>query len=273
MKLLHLSIASIIVSGIGLLLLLGITLQSHTRLEAAKTELNELFELRHRIDHLSVATDSLLLFGAGPELWRRLQAEAEDIQRRLRQQGEKHPEALKAAHRVQVLLDAVANLAAPVGSSPTPEGSPESGPDSAPDRTPASSTRASDPGSRSAIEPPPMTERTRIILSQIASHGVMLDIALDALLRERRQAIAQEANQIAIRLAGSAILFGLLCISAFGLIYRRVAAPVRSLTQTLEHLYQGDLDARAVVKGRDELALLAAIPAVPHPFARPPFGR
>ncbi|MBK5929617.1 EAL domain-containing protein [Halochromatium salexigens] len=223
MKLLHLSIASILGSALGLLLLLAITLQSHAKLEAAKTEVNELFALRHRIDDLSVASDNLLLFGAGPELWRRLRADAEDIQRRLQVRGRQHSEALKAAHRVQVLIEAVAHRVAPASS-----------------------------------EPLPMPERTRIILSQIASHGVVLDTALDALLRERRHAIAQEANQIALRLAGSAILFGLLCISAFGLLYWRVAAPVRSLTQTVERIHQGDLNARATVQGGDELARLAA---------------
>lgn len=233
MKLLHISVASILGSSVGLLLLLGITFQSHTRLEAAKSELDELFELRQRIDHLSMASDSLLLFGAGPELCRRLRAEAEDIERRLRRQGLQHPKALKAAHRVQVLIDAVAHLAAPADSGLAPDNG-------------------------SVIEPPPMTERVRIILSQIASHGAVLDIALDALLRERRQAITEDANQIAIRLAGAAILFALLCISAFALIYWRVAAPVRSLMQTLERIYQGDSDARATVKGADELALLAA---------------
>ncbi len=233
MKLLHLSVASILGSGIGLLLLLGITLQSHNRLEAAKAEITDLFELRHRIDHLSVATDSLLLFGAGPELWRRLRADAEDIQRRLQLQAFQHPQALKAAHRVQILIDAVAQLAVPANSGLAP-------------------------GNGSVIEPLPMTDRTRIVLSQIAGHGVAMDTALDGLLRERRQAVAQETNQIAIRLAGSVILFGLLCISAFGLLYWRVAAPVRSLTHTVERIHQGDLDARATAKGGHELARLAA---------------
>ena len=232
MKLLHLSVASILVSGVGLLLLLVITVQSSTELNTAKAEVNDLFELRQRIDHLSVASDSLLLFGASAELWQRLRAEAEDIQRRLRVLGSQRPEALKAAHRIEVLIEAVAHLtvapSAPLG-----------------------------PTRGAVIEPPPMPERTRIILNQIASHGIVLDSALDALLRERRAAIAREANQIALRLTGSTLLFGLLCIGAFGLIYWRVAAPVRRLTQTVERIRQGDLNARAKVKGHDELAQLA----------------
>lgn len=247
MKLLHLSVASVIGSAIGLALLLLLTLQGTREINAAKDQADTLFELRHRIDNLSVAADNLLLFGATAELWQRLRADAEAIERQLKQLGAEEPKALKAALRIRALSDALATLASPSASTATNAG--------APPRTPAGNLAGDDP---SMIEPLEIPEPARIQLNQIAAQGVMIDTAMDLLLRERRQAIAQRGTLIAVRVAISALLFGLLCISLLGLIYWRVATPVRNLTQTVEQISRGNLDARANVSGRDELALLAS---------------
>jgi len=239
MRLVHLSVASVLGSAIGLLLLLAITIQSAAELHATKAQVRALFELSHRIDNLSAAADDLLLFGASSELWRSLHADAADIELQLQQMGAEQPEALKAAYRVGALIDALAALTVPSTSD-------------------SSEDEALAPASRGMIEPLRIPEPARIQLNQMAAHGVMLDAALNILVRERRQALARNATLIAVGLAISAVLFGLLCISAFSLIYWRVAAPVRSLTRTVERIHEGDVDARANVKGRDELALLAS---------------
>jgi len=239
MRLVHLSVASMLGSAIGLLLLLGITLQSAAELNATKAQVKALFELSDRIDNLSAAADGLMLFGASPELWQRLHAEAVDIELELQRLGAKESEAFTAAYRVRTLTDALAALTVPsaVGSSEDDGLAPASG---------------------GMIEPPKIPEQARIQLNQIAGHGVMLDAAINILVRERRQALAKHATMVTVGLAISALLFGLLCIGAFSLIYWRVANPVRSLTRTVELIQEGDLDARASVKGRGELALLAS---------------
>lgn len=239
MRLLHLSLASLLGSAVGLLLLLAITIQSTSALNGAKTDLDALFELRHRIDNLSVAADNILLFGASPTLWQRLRTDAEDIEQQLQALSNEQPDAAGVAYRIRTLTDALTMLratsAGTIGHAQTPGATGDS-----------------------QIEPLQMPERARILLSQIAGHGVMVDEAMGLMLTERREAITREGTRIVVRLALSALVLGLLSIGAFSLIYWRIAAPVRSLAKTVERVSQGDLSARSMVKGRDELAMLAS---------------
>jgi PAS domain S-box-containing protein len=239
MRLLHLSLASLLGSAVGLLLLLAITIQSTSALNSAKTDLDALFELRHRIDNLSVAAGNILLFGASPTLWQRLRTDAEDIEQRLQALSNEQPDAAGVAYRIRTLTDALTMLratsAGAIGHTQTPGATGDG-----------------------EIEPLQMSERARILLSQIAGHGVMVDEAMGLMLTERREAITREGTRIVVRLALSALVLGLLSIGAFSLIYWRIAAPVRSLAKTVERVSQGDLSARSMVKGRDELAMLAS---------------
>ncbi|MBK1703693.1 EAL domain-containing protein [Halochromatium glycolicum] len=240
MKLLHLSIASIIGSALGVLLLLALTLNAADQVRSIQADISELFSLRERIDQLSVATDNLVLQGAGAELAGSVRTEADAIRAQLEGLGDTHPDALKAARLVELLITNlfIITNGSSAGSS-------------------AGAGSAGDGAEALTIRPAPVSDQSRILLSQIAQHGIALDTALDDVLRERRAALANRAQAAAVRLVIAALLFGLLCIAAFGLIYWRIATPIRRLTQTVARIGAGDGNARAQVSGRDETAVLA----------------
>ncbi len=234
MKLTQLSIAGVVGSAIGLVVLVGVALQSVDRMRVKQAEIADLLVLQSRIDEFSVASDNLLLFGADPSLWEAYRDDAGAIQEKLRRLGDEHPDARKAAHHMALIVEAV--------------GDARNGP-------PATEWFG---GEQSAGGGPlGLGVRSRIIMNQVAGHGIALDTALNAALRQRQQLIAGEANWIAGAFAGSTLLFALLCIAVFVLLHRRISGPTRELAAKMARIRSGDLDARADVSGSDELAALA----------------
>lgn len=235
MRLVRLSVISIVGCLAGLALLAAVVLAGLERLDQAQARTGELFELRERINDFSVASDSVLLYGADAELWAAYRADARALQAELRRVGGGNPDAQRAARQIGVILDALAVAGAPHDAAPGADGS-------APGRG----------------GPLALPQRGRIIMNQVAGHGIALDTALDSLLRGRQQMIAREAAWIGAALAGAALLFGILCVTAFGLIHRRIARPIRGLSGTIERIRAGDMDVRASVAGDDELAELSS---------------
>ncbi|MDZ7851650.1 MAG: EAL domain-containing protein [Halomonas sp.] len=232
MKLIHLSVASIIGCLLGLAVLIGITLSGLDEIRVKQEQVADLLDLKAREDDFSVASDRLLLFGADAELLADYRREGEALQQHLRQVGAESTAERKAVDRVEALLDRV--TAEVEQSADTSATAPET--------------------SRGALDIP---TRSRIVMNQVAELGGAVDSALDALLRERQRAIASDAMWIGGSLAGAAVLFGILSVIAFLLIHRRVAVPARALAHTLNAIRAGDADARAPVHGDDELADLA----------------
>lgn len=78
----------------------------------------------------------------------------------------------------------------------------------------------------------------------------------DAMVRksERARRVAQRLSQIAVASSVGAVLLGIL---ASMLLVARLLRPLLYLSQAAERIGQGDLDARAQIHGRDELARLA----------------
>ena len=231
MKLYRLSLISIVACVLGLVVLLALSVRSAQQMEAKQAEIGDLLSLDERIDTFSTASDSLLIAGADRDLWQTYRTEGRNLQAELEALGRSHPDALKAAHRVRVMVAAV---------------------ESALDQAELAKEATGE-----AIEPLDVPPRSRIIMQQVANQGIALDTALDDALGERQRAIASEARWIAAALAGSALVFGALCVIAFGLIHRRMALPARTLVATLERIRNGDTEARAAVGGNDELAQLA----------------
>jgi len=226
-RLVHLSIASIAGCLLGLVILIGLTLDSVQEVRAKQAEVAELLALQARMDDFSVASDSLLLFGADDGLLAAYRKEAAALQQRLRAMGGSGPGAPRAVHRVEEIATTVAREIERRADTGAGDGPLELGP------------------------------RSRIVMNQVAGLGGEMDSALDTLLRERQRQIARDAAWIGGGLAGAALLFGALSVIAFVLIHRRVAAPARALADTLQAIRGGDLDARAAVRGDDELADLA----------------
>lgn len=107
MKLVHLSVASIIGCLLGLLILVGIILNSVHEVGVRQEQVADLLALQARINDFSVASDSLLLFGADADLLAAYRREGQDLQQRLRQLDAESPDVRRAAHRIETLLDAV----------------------------------------------------------------------------------------------------------------------------------------------------------------------
>ncbi|MDX1608738.1 MAG: EAL domain-containing protein [Halofilum sp. (in: g-proteobacteria)] len=238
MNLYRLSLFSIVGCLTGLVLLLLVTLQSADQVRAKQAEIGDLLELRGRIDDFSAASDSLVLSGADPGLWRAYRAEAQVLRERLGRLGESHPDASKAARRIDAMVGSVAAALDIAGAD--------------------AGTGFRVPDTNRAIGSLDVPPRSRIIMQQVAGQGIALDTALDDVLHERQQAIAREATWIGATLAGSALLFGALCVVAFGLIHGRVGRPARALVDTLENIRAGNTHARAPITGKDELARVAA---------------
>jgi len=227
----RLSLISIAACLVGLVALLAMTVHSARQMDARQNAIADLLALGERIDAVSAASDSLLLLGADPGLWQGYLAETQSLREELERLGDVHPDARKAAHRMRTMTEAVDAALAGIDAEPG--------------------------GPGRALEPLDMPMRARIIMQQVANQGIALDTALDDAVDERQRSIAREARWIGATLAGSALLFGALCVVAFGLIHRRMALPARSLVSTLERIRAGDTRARAAVTGNDELSRLA----------------
>ncbi|MDZ7842736.1 MAG: EAL domain-containing protein [Gammaproteobacteria bacterium] len=232
MKLANLSIAGVVGAGAGLLVLVVVALQSLDHVRVKQAEVADLLTLQNEINEFSVASDNLLLFGADPSLWQAYQEDARAIQDRLRRLSGDHPEAAKAVRHMSLIIDEVAQAReAPLAAAP--------------------------PGEAADGGPLGLGARSRVIMNQVAGHGIALDTVLNVALRERQQLIAREANWIAGAFAGSTLLFGILCMGGFVLIYRRISGPTREIAEKMARIRGGDLAARAEVSGSDEFADLA----------------
>lgn len=227
MKLVHISVASLASCLLGLLVLVVITLNSVGEVRTKQEEIAELLSLQTRINDFTLASSSLLLFGADDGLLAAYRDEGEALQQRLLQMDVDSAGQRKTAHRIEQLLNAVRTALGHGAGPDTPH---------------------------HALDLP---ARSLIILHHAGGLGGAVNSALDELLRERQRVIAREAWWIGASLAGAALLFGLLTMIAFLLIHRRVAAPARVITRTLSAIRGGNPDARADVRGADELAELS----------------
>ncbi|MDN3519707.1 EAL domain-containing protein [Aquisalimonas lutea] len=235
MRLIHLSIASIVFCLVGLVVLAVVAVTSIHRMETKNAEIAELLELSKRIDDISAASDSLLLFGADPDLWEAFQADLRRIQERLERFDTSYPNAAQGARQIALIHEVLRSAAASDAQPASPEGS----------------------RSSRALSPLDISARSRIIMNQVAGHGIALDQSLDRLVRKRREDIAQESRWITGTFAGSALLFGGLCVAAFGLIHHRLGGPAHSIAQTVNRVRRGNPNARAQIRGTDEMAMLA----------------
>jgi len=233
MNLSRLSLISIIACVAGLLLLLTVTLMSTQQLHEKQDAMGQMLDLQGRIQNFTTASTSLLLDGADPGLWEAYRADSRRILASLEEIGADFPGARRAARRIELIVDAVQ-----AGLEPGAGG-------------------LTDPPPNPSAQQPAGSERMRSTIQQVTNHSIMLGAGLESALRERRRAIARESSRIRMLLTGAALLFGALCVIAFGLIHTRIARPARHIAATLDHIRTGKADARANVSGNDELSRLA----------------
>jgi len=232
-KLAHLSVASIIACVIGLLALAGFGLSSVERMRGKQAEMLEMLALRERIDDFSVAGDHFLLYRPDNSVWEAFRADALALSALLERMGEEHPAARRGARHIERIVEMVGSVTGH-GEKQVPSG---------------------DGGA--APGPLEVPLRSRMIMTELAKHGIAMDTTLDQLLRERQAVIARQRSWIVAAFGAAALLFGAACILSFGLIYRRMGGTVRRLQETVARVAGGDSRARVPEHGEDELADLA----------------
>ena len=107
------------------------------------------------------------------------------------------------------------------------------------------------------LNPLALPLRSRLLINQVADHGIAIESAIDQLIQENQQIIQSHINRILFVFMLSALIFGVLCVIAFSIIYQRIAIPTRSLINTIKRISENDDNARAQVIGKDEMAELS----------------
>ena len=203
------------------------------RFQQIQSEVLHMLEISDRIADFSEISAGLVLNGGDDGLLQSYQAEAAGIRLELDRMAAEHPDAAKAARRVELMVETVLSAV-----------------DSPQARDPAHDTA-------SASHVLGISPVQRIVMQRMASESTALATALDDALRERQLALADQTRWISAGLALSAVLFGFGCLFGFGLIHQRISQPVTAIEATLRKIHAGDQGARTKVKGRDELAALA----------------
>lgn len=212
-----------------LLLALVLVLAGGLHIREKRAELAELFVLNGRLDDFSVASDNLLLYGGETDLMAAYRTEAAALQEELRQLGPEYPGAKKATYNIAIMVESIATVL----EESTPLAPPE------------------------AVGPLALSPRSRILMSEVAGHGIALDTMLDNILRERGEFIQRTTTLMGVGLGAVLLLFGALLVTALMMVRSRVSQPALDLSRTLDRIRAGDPDARAPIAGSDEMARLA----------------
>ncbi|MEX2517135.1 MAG: EAL domain-containing protein [Gammaproteobacteria bacterium] len=236
MKLTQLTAVCMVACIVGLLVLLTISLLSLASIRANQQSVSELVELKRRADNFSVASDSLLLFGADTSLWQHYEHEGRSLQSTLQALAETVPGTGKAAHHVKIILAELDKIIAA---------------DAAGINT--ADTAKIQNHSHGLLN---LDHRSQIILNNIANHGIAMDTALSQAITQQQTLHTRDVYRTSLLFAGSAVLFAIISMIAFVWIYRRVNQPTRALLQTIKRAGAGDASARVDVSGRDELAAI-----------------
>lgn len=231
MKLLPLSRTLITICLLGLLLLMGLAFWGIQQIETKRNELVRLDTIKRNIDAVSVGSDNLLIFQPDASLLQAFFSDAHRIQQSLHSLGTDSLGAQRAIHHIDHLLASLENTFQQGSQTPILENDQPS----------------------NAV---PL--RSRLIINQIADHGIAMESAIDQLMQEQQQVIKQYINRTMAIFMMSTLLFGGLCIAAFSIIYQRVAGPTRNLINTIARIADNDDNARAEVTGNDEMAELSS---------------
>jgi len=235
-SLIRLSVITILGCLLGLAVLLGLGLMGLGELRSAQRATDELVRLSSRMDEISAATDYLMLYRSDAGLRAAVIAQIGGVEEGLRSLGTDDPDVGRAIRVMDLLLDGVKRLPQATELQPGP---------------PAAAID-------DLFGPAGVSVRARAIISRIGGHGVALDTIMDRLVSARRAEIARSTIWVAGLFVASAFLFGGLCVVAFAWIHQRLSVPIRSLMGTIERVAAGDSEARATLRGRDELARLGA---------------
>lgn len=233
MKLVQASIVSITACLSGLLLLIALAAWSYQQVESKREELSDLGSIKHKIDALSVGSDNLLIFRADDGLWQVFLSDAQTIKSQLAALENNKLNAQRAITHIDQLIKSM-----------------EDAYQTSPEQSDLINNDL-------RLNPLALPLRSRLLINQVADHGIAIESAIDQLMEENQQITESHINRILFVFMLSTFLFGLLCVMAFSIMYQRIAVPTRNLINTINKISANDETARAEVIGKDEMAELA----------------
>lgn len=233
MKLVQTSIVFIITCLLGLLFLIILAAWSYKQVELKRHEVTHLGSIKHKIDALSVGSDNLLIFRADDRLWQVFLNDAQAIKTQLDALEKGKFNAQRAIRHIDQLIKSMEDAYL-----------------NPPDNSDLISNDL-------RLNPLALPLRSRLLINQVADHGIAIESAIDQLMQENQQIIESHINRILFVFMFSALVFGILCVIAFGMMYQRIAVPTRNLINTIKRISTNDEMARAEVIGKDEMAELA----------------
>lgn len=233
MKLIKTSLVFISTCLLGLLFLIVLGAWSYKQIELKREEVDYLGKINHKIDALSVGSDNLLIFRPDEKFWQAFINDARTIQAELSSLETGKFNAQRAVRHIDQLIKSLEDA-----YQLTPENIDEINNDY-------------------LLNPLALPLRSRLLINQVADHGIAIESAIDQLIQENQQIIQSHINRILFVFMLSALVFGVLCVIAFSIIYQRIAIPTRSLINTIKRISENDDNARAQVIGKDEMAELS----------------
>lgn len=233
MKLVQTSIVFIITCLLGLVLLIVLGAWSYKQVELKRDELNALGAINQKIDALSVGSDNLLIFRGDDRLWQVFLNDAQTIKSQLGALEKGTFNAQRAIHHIDQLIQSLEDA-----FQTAPEDSDLINNDI-------------------RLNPLALPLRSRLLINQVADHGIAIESSVDQLMQENQQIIESHINRILFVFIFSALVFGILCVIAISMMYQRIAVPTRNLINTINRISANDETARAEVIGKDEMAELA----------------
>lgn len=233
MKLVQASIVSITSCILGLLFLVGLAAWSFNQVELKREELNNLGSIKHKIDALSVGSDNLLIFRSDNSLWQVFLNDAQTIKSQLAALEKGKFNAQRAINYIDQLIQSMEDAY----------------------RFPPDERELIN--NDYFINPLALPLRSRLIINQVADHGIAIESSIDQLMQENQKIIESHINRILFVFMISTLIFGVLCVMAFGMMYQRIAVPTRNLINTINRISANDETARAEVIGKDEMTELA----------------
>lgn len=233
MKMVQISVLFISTCLLGLFFLIVLAAWSYGQVESKRDELNALGAIKHKIDALSVGSDNLLIFRGDDRLWQIFLNDARTIQAQLDALEKGKFNAQRAIRHIDQLIQSMEDAY----------------------HTPPENSNLIN--NDLSLNPLALPLRSRLIINQVADHGIAIESAIDQLMQENQQIIESHINRILFVYIFSALVFGILCVIAFGMMYQRIAVPTRNLINTITRIAASDETARAEVIGRDEMAELA----------------
>ncbi|MBD3895447.1 EAL domain-containing protein [Halomonas sp. ML-15] len=217
MKLLRLSLISITGCLVGLATLVLLGGYSLSQMQDRQDEVAVLMALQSRINSFSVVSDKLLRQRADLELWEAYRGEAASIQADLIPFAEDHLGAVQAIRHIDDIVEELESFYA-VLVLPLPG---------------------------------------QMITSKVAGYGIALDAALQDIVGLRQHQAARATHRLSIGFATTAGAFGVLCVIAFGVIFRRINGPLRAISRATRRVEAGEWGVRVPSTGTDEFADLS----------------